>query len=217
MHFPGNVIVLSKYIVKERKTIPFGLFDVDDVILQVVDENGRRHDQRRISLERGDTAAVLVHDEIRDEILLVRQFRYPALANPREGSDGWVLEIPAGIIERNEDADTAAKREVLEELGIMLSRVEHISTFFVSPGGTSERIVLFYASFRNAGESPTETVFKEERIKIERIPVTDFLQKVITNRIRDAKTLIAGYWLQGQIAARQQLECAYDQKTELRK
>jgi ADP-ribose pyrophosphatase len=137
--------VARTYVVKQRTTKPFGPFHLEEATLQAVAADGTRTEFKRVSFERGDSVAVLVHDAASGHVVLVRQFRYSVLASKNEGSDGWILELPAGVIEPAEQPDVTARREVEEEIGLSVVALEHIATFFVSPGGTSERIVLFYA------------------------------------------------------------------------
>jgi ADP-ribose pyrophosphatase len=191
--------VARTYIVKQRKTRPFGPFHLEEATLQAVAADGRRSEFQRVSFERGDSVAVLLHDVARGEIILVRQFRYSVLANKNEGSDGWLLELPAGIIDDGEQPDGTARREVEEEIGIALTSLEHIATFFVSPGGTSERILLFYARAGETVGTGGGLANEHEDIEIKRVAVDDFLRQVANNVIRDAKTLLSGYWLRERL------------------
>ena len=68
--------------------------------------------------ERGHAAAVLPYDPVRDEIILIEQFRVGALS----AKDGpWLLEIVAGMIESSETAEQVAKRESVEEAGCIIT------------------------------------------------------------------------------------------------
>lgn len=102
---------------------------------------------RRLVFERGDSvAAVVVHRESHS-LLFTEQFRFPTLG---KGS-GWLLEVIAGMIDSGESPEAALRREIEEELGFAVARLEPISTFFVSPGGSSERIWLYYAEVTDSG------------------------------------------------------------------
>jgi ADP-ribose pyrophosphatase len=192
---------LAKVIIGKRSSTKYGPFRIDEVQLRVQRRDGRYQDQLRWSFERGDSVAVLVHRLDTDAIVLARQFRYSVLASADEQSDGMILELPAGSIKEGEPPHETATREIAEELGYELKALEHIATFFVSPGGTSERIIVFYATVvgepRGAGGGLAE---EGEDIEVVALPVGDFIAKVSSNEIRDGKTLLAGYWL---AAARQ--------------
>jgi nudix-type nucleoside diphosphatase (YffH/AdpP family) len=94
----------------------------------------------------GDAAAVLPYDVERRSALVVRLFRAPVLeASGEEMSE----EACAGMIE-NEDADTTARREAYEELGVDLPSLEFVARVWSSPGVSTERQSLFLAPFRSA-------------------------------------------------------------------
>ena len=83
---------------------------------------------------------VLIYDPTLDAVLLIEQFRVGALpeVNP------WQLEIVAGLVDgEDETLETVALREVQEEAGLSLSRLERVTTFLLSPGGSNERFTLF--------------------------------------------------------------------------
>jgi len=89
---------------------------------------------------RGGCVAVLPYDPIRDEVLLIEQFRIGALG---QKEPPWLTEIVAGGIEAGESPEDVAFREAGEEAGLSLKALHRIGTFFTSPGGTGERVTLF--------------------------------------------------------------------------
>ena len=97
--------------------------------------------QRRLALERGDGVAAIVRRVEDGMILLTRQFRYPTLGK----GPGWLLETAAGVVEAGEDVEEALQRELVEELGYRARRLELIGRFYLSPGGSTERLSLYYA------------------------------------------------------------------------
>lgn len=187
-----------KIILRSAKTTQFGPFSVIDARLQVEDKQGALVDLERVVFERGDSVAVLLRRRDTDCVVLSRQFRYPARVNRAEASDGWLIETPAGVIEANETPERAARREIEEEVGYQIEAIEHIATFFVSPGGTSERILLFSAFTAGPRKGGGGVRADAEDIEILEVPTGEFLDLVARNVIRDGKTLMAGYWLMAQ-------------------
>ncbi len=150
--------------------------------------------QRRLSLERGDSVAAVVERREDGAILLTRQFRYPTMAK----GPGYLLELPAGIVEEDEDPVDALRRELIEELGYEAGRLEPIATFYVSPGGSSERILL-YSTEVGADERVSDgggLASEGESIEIVAVSIDDLLAMVADGTIADAKTIIGALWLQ---------------------
>lgn len=83
-----------------------------------------------------DAAIVLPYDPERDRVLLVEQFRM----GPYGRGDGkpWMLEPVAGRIDGGETPEQTAYRECVEEAGLALKGLEHISSHYCSPGGSTE-------------------------------------------------------------------------------
>lgn len=148
----------------------------------------------RLNLERGDSVAAVLHDTTDDTIVLTEQFRYPTHGK----GPGWVMELPAGVLDAGEAPEESVRREIGEEVGYEVSSIEPISTFYVSPGGTSERILLFYARV-----IPSDRVSigggvagEGEDIRTVHLPVAEALQRVRDGDIVDAKTIIGLQWLE---------------------
>lgn len=145
---------------------------VDDVILP----DGAKS-KREYVVHRGGVGILAVVD---GEILLVRQFRYPY----REE----VLEIPAGKLEKGEQPEVCAVRELQEETGYSARSVRKIGVFYPSPGYTDEKLYIYLAEDVTAG---IEHLDEGEFLSCERLPLSNALAKISGGEIRDAKTVIA--------------------------
>lgn len=86
--------------------------------------------------ERNPVAALLPYDPVRDEVVLIEQFRAGAFA--ADWPSPWVIEVVAGIIESGETAEEMVRREAMEEAGCTVTDLDPIVTFFPSAGGCSE-------------------------------------------------------------------------------
>ena len=89
---------------------------------------------------RGRAAALLPYDPWSDSVVLIEQFRLPALAG---GVDPIMVEVPAGLCDVGEDPAETVRRETLEETGVNCDRLETIGDFILSPGGSDERCAMF--------------------------------------------------------------------------
>ena len=153
---------------------------------------------RRLCFDRGDSAAALVIDTERRAVVLAEQFRYPAYTR----ESGWLLELPAGIVEADEDAESSIRRELLEEVGYHAETVIPIARYFPSPGGSSERISLFCALVTEADRVAAGGGREDEHesITAHDLPLADVDRELAEGRILDGKTLLALTWLQLQLA-----------------
>jgi len=89
---------------------------------------------------RGRAVGLLAYDPWLDKVVMVEQFRVGALQDP---TSPWLLEIIAGIIETGEEAEAVAHRETQEEAGLTILHLEHLYTYYSSPGGSDEQLLLY--------------------------------------------------------------------------
>jgi len=135
-------------------------------------------------------AVALIPLEPDGTLIMVRQYR--------SGSDGDLLEIPAGTLNPGEERDDCARRELQEEIGFFPDKLTRIGDFWVAASYTSERITVYLAESLRPSRLPGDD---DENIEVVRMPLKEALRKVDSNEITDAKTLIGLMWLarrQGQ-------------------
>jgi ADP-ribose pyrophosphatase len=97
---------------------------------------------QRELLERGNCVGVLLYDPVHKLVGLVEQFRIGALGQ----KDGpWLFEVVAGMVGPDESLEAVACREVSEEAGIDNLKLQSICDYWVTPGGSSERMHLYCA------------------------------------------------------------------------
>ncbi|MDE2387919.1 MAG: ADP-ribose diphosphatase [Betaproteobacteria bacterium] len=183
-----NVEVLEKVICFE------GFFRIEKYRLRHRLFSGEwSHPLVREVFERGHAAAVLPYDPIRDEVILIEQFRVGALAAP-DGS--WLFEIVAGMIETGETAQDVVKRESIEEADCIVSDLIPLYDFFVSPGGTTERVALFCGRVDSAHAGGVHGAAEEgEDIKVHVVSLDTALTFLNSGKITSASAIIALQWL----------------------
>jgi len=140
----------------------------------------------RESMERGDSVAILIFEKDTDSFLFIKQFRYPTI----ETGSGWTTELVAGVLEENEEPESCAMREIDEEIGYDVDKLEFVSTFYTSPGGTSERIFLYYAEVNLSDQTRPGGGIDSEDIQLIRIEKEEVRKLLEENLINDAKTLV---------------------------
>ncbi len=125
----------------ERNAVFQGYFRVDKYLLRHKLSGGGMSDViSRETFERGHAAAVLPYDPVRDEVVLIEQFRPGALA---AGWHPWAIEPVAGIIEPGEDLTDVIHREADEEANVVIHDLIPVYHYLTSPGGTSETCALY--------------------------------------------------------------------------
>lgn len=147
----------------------------------------------RLHLERGAGAAAVVHDPAQNAILLVEQFRAPTYF---AGDPGWLLELPAGMIDGDETPEATIRREIVEETGYAVVAVEPVTRFYLSPGGSTEHIHLFYVVV-DAAQPPVSgggLADEGEDIRVVWLPMAEIAQRIADGTIHDARTLVGLQW-----------------------
>ena len=114
------------------------------------------------------------------QIMLIKQFRHAA--------DGFIYEIPAGKLDGDEDPKVCAERELREETGCSAGRIEHLCTFYTTPGFTDERIHAFMAYELTRGDSAQE---QDEFMSMEPMPMSRVLEMIRSGELNDAKSALA--------------------------
>ncbi|MGV3618820.1 MAG: NUDIX domain-containing protein [Fimbriimonas sp.] len=173
-----------------RRRLFEGFLSVDEVELAV---EGEEKPQRRQVLERGDAVGVLVYHRERNEILLVRQLRAPVL---RHG-EAWIDEIVAGMVDPGESPEEAAIREMEEEVGFRPRELRPLGSIYGSPGGTSERIWIFYAEISDSDRKGEGGGIEDERVDARWSTPAEAYRRLDGDELRDAKTQVALLRMQG--------------------
>jgi ADP-ribose pyrophosphatase len=184
---------MRKVDILRRRTVFDDVFKIDEAEVRFEQYNGAMSSPvRRLSFERGDSVAAVVWRRDSDDLLFTEQFRFPTL----EKGPGWLLEVIAGIIDPGETAEAAIRREIDEELGYQIDRVEPIATFFLSPGGSSERIFLYFVDTTGANRLSAGggVAGQHEDIRVVTMSRDTARQALNDGRFSDAKTLVGLQW-----------------------
>ena len=116
-----------------------------------------------------------------DEIIFVRQYRYPY--------SEILLEIPAGKRDsKEEDTLECGKRELREETGATAEKYTFLGELYPSPGYVGEIIYMYMAENLSFGETNPD---EDEFVETVKIPFEKALEMVMNGEIKDAKTQAA--------------------------
>ena len=138
--------------------------------------NGTRISQEIV--EQGNVVAVLAIDD--DEAILVNEFRYPV---------GYVLEIPAGTVDKGETPLKCAKRELLEETGYKAKKIEHLIRFFPKLGYNTQIIDCYVATELEKISEPN--LDEDELITVKKIKFRKLLNMINNGKIYGSYTICA--------------------------
>jgi ADP-ribose pyrophosphatase len=146
-------------------------------------------------LRRGRAVAVVPYDPVRDTVVLIEQFRLPALA---AGLEPWLVEVAAGLADGDEPDEAVAVRETLEETGLSVTALERAGRFLLSPGVADETITVFAGRVdAPPGEAGHAGLAHEhEDIRVFAVPAESAFAMVAEGRIVNITTALALLWLQ---------------------
>lgn len=165
---------MGKDIVKiiEKKTLWEGKF-LRSILTIYIDSSGAIREWE--SFERvnckGIVAIVPVTDD--KEVLLIRQFRPPV--------NGYAIEFPAGLNDRGDTLEEAAKRELLEETGYSAKELIFLTKGPMSSGASGEILTVFLAKglALNQGQGQGVGMRDEaEDIEVLKIPIDELADKL---------------------------------------
>ena len=164
---------------EERKLSSEMKFDgkLIKVTYDVAEVNGKEA-WREVVHHPGASAVVAIDENNR--IIMEKQFRYAL--------NDYLLEIPAGKLDKGEDPLVCAKRELEEETGIIASEWISLGTIATSPGFCNEVIHLYVAKGLSKGEIHWD---EDEYVEVERYTSDELLQCIKEETIKDSKTLSA--------------------------
>ena len=127
---------------------------------------------------KGNAAAVL--PVIDNEVVLVRQYRHAAKRHP--------LEIPAGVVDDNENPYDCAVRELEEETGLKAEKLEFLTVMDSAIGFCTEKVYIYFAE---SAVQDCTNFDPEEFIETEKYSLDDAVKMVINGEIKDSKTITA--------------------------
>lgn len=178
-----------------RETLYSGFFSMDLYRFRHRLFNGEMSGEiRREIFERGHAAVLLPFDPVRDEVVLVEQIRIAAYD---VSESPWLLEMVAGMIEEGETVEDVARREALEEAGLVVGRTKPVLSYLASPGGTSERLSIMVGEVdATTAEGIHGLADENEDIRVHVVSREQAYQWVEEGKIDNAASVIALQWLQ---------------------
>lgn len=185
---------MKKVEINKSQLILNDFFKIEEAFLRFEKYNGEMSNEvRRLNLNRGDSVTALLWHKDRQKMILTEQFRYPTHQN----GDGWMLELLAGGVAKGEDPEEALIREIEEEVGYKVETVKYLCNFYASPGGTSERVFLYYAEVDDSMSTGDGGGLdhEDEDIKVMEYSLEECWELFMNGKLNDAKTIIGLFML----------------------
>ena len=171
--------------------------------LDVVRFRHRRFDGRMSEarawevLLRGHAVGVLPYDPVADRLVMIEQFRYPALV---AGLDPILLEIPCGFVDAGETEEQAAAREMQEETGLATDRLHRVGRFLLSAGASDESVTIL-AGRIDAPAADADGIAghgglasENEDIRVRVLPALEAIENALAGRHANSITAMALLW-----------------------
>lgn len=158
---------------------------VIDLYVEDVELPNGKTSKREIVKHPGAVAILAVTEE--GKIIMVKQFRKPL--------ERAIVEIPAGKLEKGEEPEYTALRELEEETGYTAKKLTKITAFYTSPGFADEIVHVFLAEELSVLEEK-RALDEDEFVEVMEVTLEDALKLVESREVYDAKTAYAIQYLQ---------------------
>lgn len=160
-------------------------------------KDGSWVEQTRESYNRGDGAVILLFNKENRTVILTKQFRIPTLLNGNES--GFVIEACAGMLDKD-NPEECIIREVEEETGYRIPKVEKVFELYSTPGAVTEKLYYFIGEYQESMKvgSGGGLESENEDIEVMELPFQKAIKMIYSGEIEDAKTVILLLYLQNK-------------------
>ena len=196
---PGPIPPHPDVVIESEQRVWSGRFPLDVVKFRHRRFDGAMSGTRTWELwRRGRASALVPYDPVADKVVLIEQFRFPALA---AGLDPVLVELPAGLCEDGEAPDVTIRREMREEMAMDADRVQWIGRYMLTAGGADELCEVYVGRVTapatdadgiawHAGEAS-----ENEDIRVRVWPAATAIEAALAGRFPNSITTIGLLWL----------------------
>lgn len=141
--------------------------------------SGKKH--RWHILNTNDYVVVIAKEK--DYFYFIEQYRYTTKSK--------LLQVVAGVVEKNETPLQAAKKELKEEAGIIAKKIKKLGWYYAHYGCSNQKAHVFLAEDLEIGEQKPDDFEKESGIKRRKIKIMEVERLIKSGKIKDHDTLAA--------------------------
>ena len=183
----------SKYNIINKKKIHDGFFKLHELTYTHQKHNGKWSSEIKREIFSGaHVVTILPFDSLNKRFLLLKEFR-PGLLHRKDNPMIW--GIVAGMVDKGELPEEAAKRECMEETGCPAKKLKKILSYYPAPGASESFYHLFLAEIESfEGKRIMGLKEEEEDILVRSYSIGEVKKLMKKKKITNAITLIALQW-----------------------
>lgn len=172
-----------------REVLSKNWYKLEKITFEYQQKNGNWQTQSRESYDRGNGAVIILYNTSKNSVILVNQFRMPTYLNGNE--DGFLIEACAGLLDKD-NPEECIRKEVIEETGYRVEKVEKIFEAYMSPGSVTEILHFFIGEYTDNMKVAKGggLVEEQENIEVLELPFSKAIAMIASGEIRDAKTIM---------------------------
>ncbi len=176
--------------IKEKKSLSNEHYLLQKITYETKKKDGSTDEINREVYWPADSATILLYNLAKKTVVLIQQFRLPAYVNGH--ATGLLLETCAGNLGKGENPDDSIAREVEEETGYRVQKLQKLFTLYSTPGAVTEKLHYYTGAYTDdnrpgkGGGLATE----HEEIEILEMPFEEAYSKILSGEIVDAKTVL---------------------------
>ena len=137
-----------------RYDLTYETLDHKEKVYEMISRDKNMKEFSHLYKRKADAVVLIMHNQEKNKILLNKEFRMAV--------GQWVYNFPAGLIDPGETPEMAAKRELREETGLMLSSIDEIlGESYIAVGFSNEKNVprsFISPSWRTSRASPSKSM-----------------------------------------------------------
>jgi GDP-mannose pyrophosphatase NudK len=178
-----------KYKIQKTELLSNNWYTLNKVTVDYQKKDGTWDTQEREVYDRGNGAAILLYNKIKETVILTRQFRLPTYLNGNKS--GLLIEVCAGLLDED-NPEACIIRETEEETGYRLRSVKKVFESYMSPGAVTEILYFFVAEYDSSMKvsSGGGLEHEHEEIDVIEIPFDQAYFMITSGEIKDAKTIM---------------------------